>query len=301
VRAIVVWLCVATSIAFAQPAELAIDAFLEQRVPEELAAEGTLLSRLGVSLDVEIVGDKAILSLVDLATKRAVASTKLDALPADREAAVAQVTQIVSALAAQVGQRATVPPKPAVLQPPAQDTRAAGEYEYRQQAVYFGDTFSFYSDGKVIAGGSVRHIYQGEVKRELDPHEFFELVGRPDLVSAMNRRRIWGGVLTGVGFVGMIAGYKVGSLGDSRAEESGPDFDPRPYYAGGLAIITGGLVAATWGIIWITRPNPLSNEEMATLATQYNRKLRQKYELPLVELVPYADDHGAGMLVSGRF
>src|SRR5678815_784691 len=82
-----------TSIAAAAP-DLA--ALLEQRVPQELAAEGVVLARLGVALDVELVGDRCVVSLVDQTTHRASASTKIDALPADTEAAVALVTQAVS-------------------------------------------------------------------------------------------------------------------------------------------------------------------------------------------------------------
>jgi hypothetical protein len=67
--------CAAASARAQGDAQPALDVFLEQRVAEELAADGTLLSRLGVALDVEIVGDKLIVSLVDAATRRTVAST----------------------------------------------------------------------------------------------------------------------------------------------------------------------------------------------------------------------------------
>src|SRR5512144_2938416 len=86
----------------AQEATVPIDVFLEQRVAEELAADGTILSRLGVALDVELVGEKAVVSLVDPATRRAVSSTKVDSLPADREAAVATVVQVVANMTTQL-------------------------------------------------------------------------------------------------------------------------------------------------------------------------------------------------------
>src|SRR5690606_39358477 len=79
-----------------------IDQFLEQRVPKELATDGVLLSRLGVHLDVELIGDKLLVSLVEDSTNRATASTKIDAIPPDREAAVATVTQVAATLATQL-------------------------------------------------------------------------------------------------------------------------------------------------------------------------------------------------------
>ena len=76
-------------------------AFLEARVPDELAAEGLVLSRRNLALQIEPVGDKLLVSLIDLVTGRVVASTKLDNPPRDREAAVASVTQVAAALVTQ--------------------------------------------------------------------------------------------------------------------------------------------------------------------------------------------------------
>src|SRR5262249_37566621 len=107
----VLTLVLMTSIAAAAP-DLA--GVLEQRVPQELATEGAVLGRLGVALDVEIVGERCVVSLVDPTTHRASASTKIDALPADPDAAVALVTQVAANLAAQL-----------VARPPAVDDRVA--------------------------------------------------------------------------------------------------------------------------------------------------------------------------------
>ncbi len=84
--------------------------FLEIRVPEELAAEGLLLSRQGLSLQIEPVGDKLLVSLIDRVTGRVVASTKIDQPPRDREAAVASVTEVAAGLVTQYAGTPASPP-----------------------------------------------------------------------------------------------------------------------------------------------------------------------------------------------
>src|SRR5689334_18140392 len=102
----------AASTAAAQPvSDLPLASYLEQRVVDELAVEGVVLSRDHLMLKVEQLGDKLIVSLVDLATNRVAASTKIDAVPADREAAVAATTHVAADLVAQaVGRGAPQPP-----------------------------------------------------------------------------------------------------------------------------------------------------------------------------------------------
>src|SRR4051812_45664919 len=75
-----------------------ISTFLERRVPEELAAEGVVLSRRDFTLKVEAVGAELLLSIIDVSTGRVAASTKLDVVPQDREAAVAATTHLVADL-----------------------------------------------------------------------------------------------------------------------------------------------------------------------------------------------------------
>src|SRR5689334_1870732 len=155
----------------AQQATVPLDVFLEQRVAEELAADGTILSRLGVALDVEAVGDKLLVSLVDPATRRAVASTKVDSVPADREAAVAAVTQVAANLAAQLGhnaQPAAAAAATAVKQV-MDEERAdrAKEYRYRQEAISFGNEIAVFSDGKTTSVRRETVAYQGDMHRRL--------------------------------------------------------------------------------------------------------------------------------------
>ncbi|MBK9037259.1 MAG: hypothetical protein IPL61_39455 [Myxococcales bacterium] len=115
----------AWSLAAAQPAPPAAaesrEAFLEQRVTDELAADGILLARLGVTLDLTAVGDALQITLIDQATGQPAASSRLAPVPADREAAVATLTPVVANLAARV--TATRPP---VTAPPATAAAAPG-------------------------------------------------------------------------------------------------------------------------------------------------------------------------------
>jgi hypothetical protein len=86
--------------------------FLERRVPDELASEGVLLSRYDLALKVEQLRGKWRVSLIDLTGGDVAASSRIDALPTDREAAVAIVTQIAGELAAQLLGRTPAPRPP---------------------------------------------------------------------------------------------------------------------------------------------------------------------------------------------
>ena len=134
----VLTLVLMTSIAAAAP-DLA--GLLEQRVPQELATEGVVLGRLGVVLEIEIVGERCVVSLVDPTTHRASASTKIDALPADTEAAVALVTQVAANLAAQLVAR-----PPAAAPVDAQTDDRVAEQRYQALALGFGD--------EILVGGT---------------------------------------------------------------------------------------------------------------------------------------------------
>ena len=104
-------LVAASSIASAQPtpppapggaATSPREAFLTQRVIDELAADGIVLARRDVALALAPEGDALVVELRDRATGRVRASTRLAQVPSDREAAVATVTQVVATLTAQL-------------------------------------------------------------------------------------------------------------------------------------------------------------------------------------------------------
>lgn len=87
---------------------------IEQRVTEELTSDGVSLAPLDVGLDIEMVGDTAILSLVDDTTGRVRASTKIDCLPSVHEAAVASLVVVAGNLVVQLAE-----PSPRVIEPPS--------------------------------------------------------------------------------------------------------------------------------------------------------------------------------------
>lgn len=317
----------------------ALEPYLEQRVAEELAADGVLLSRLGVHLDVEVVGDKLLISLVENTTDRAAASTKLDAIPPDRDAAVAAVTQVASTLASQL-----VAPQPAAAQPhtpsiPQPDATAAAvksalaedrearraqdlrEYNFRQEAIYFGNEPVFYTDFKTfVAAGSRVVPYQGEVHRKIDGAEFYEIVDRPDLAARYTRNKQlgWIGAIGGsaISLAGtLLVSKAIADEGDTCPTSSDP-FAPCSgsqggYKTAGFVMMFGGLGVMGLGVLRLASPHPASEKERYELASDYNARLREKYRLPgsarreehriQVGITPYVVGDGGGLVLGGLF
>ena len=84
------------------PVESITAAYLEKRVPEELAVKGIVLARHNVALQVEQLANKWLVSLVDLTTGRTDATVVVDALPLDCDAAITAMIEVVARLAVQV-------------------------------------------------------------------------------------------------------------------------------------------------------------------------------------------------------
>jgi hypothetical protein len=277
------------TLAFAQ-AKPALDVYLEQRVPEELAANGTPLSRHAVRLDVELVGDKLIISLVDAATGRVAASTKLDAVPADREAVLASVTQMTTSLAAQLQ------PTPgssdielrAAINEAREERRAqaVAEQRYREEAITFGDdvTVSTTVTNEMVTTSTSRRwvALQGETHKRLEGREFYDVIGRDDLAGEYQHRRNMG-----LGFAITGGAVAFGGLALGAATKS-----PGVVVVGG----GGGLLVALIGAYYLAKPHPVSESEAHELAKQHNSNLRRKYRL-----IPYASPHGGGMALGGQF
>jgi hypothetical protein len=297
-----------TSIAAAAP-DLA--GVLEQRVPQELAAEGVVLGRLGVALDVEIIGDRCVVSLVDQTTHRASASTKIDALPADAEAAVALVTQVAANLASQL-----------VVRPPAADAQTddrIAEQRYQAEALGFGDEILVGGTGGNVGSTREWYAHQGELKVRLDEPRFYELVGRPDLAATYRARHdrmigyatATGALLAASAALGLKAIWTAGHPDESRCGEF--DFDchaaaddaavdhARPYaVAAGLAF--AGMAATMFvSLHYYRNRHPVTEDEAKGLAARHNHDLRRRLGLPTAELVPYAAPSGGGLTVSGQF
>jgi hypothetical protein len=314
---------------------VAIDVFLEQRVAEELAADGTILSRLGVALDVEIVGDKTIVSLVDPSTRRAVASTKVDKLPADREAAVATVTQVAANLATQLsGNNSTAAAVKTVLEDERRhrEMKEQAEAAYKREAITFNDITIVTSDGKRTSTGIAMIAYRGD--RRLSVPEFFDAVDRHDLSEQFYRRRNFGLGALVVGTGAMIAGaimiptkgvadHEFGTCSilspnyDScqAAEDmrnDARDRDASRWLKISLGIAIGGAIVGGIGYYYIARANPIDEHQAHDMADAHNAKLRSKHGLPSlsqrktargahVALVPHASESGGGLTLVGRF
>jgi hypothetical protein len=281
--------------------------FLEKRVPEELATEGVVLSRRNLALQVEQLGDRWLVSLVDLTTGRVVASTKVDVLPADREAAVAAMTHVVSDLAAQVVGRAEPPPPPAAAPPPPpvviddraeREQREIAELKFRRQALRFGNTVVVTATGSVVSVSRRWSVHQGDLDQELEPEEFYAKVGRPDLgeVYASHRRLMIGGytvsiaaiVVGGALAIGLRQDCVVGQPFDEfqRCEDS----NTQTFTTALIAGTSVGLVALGVGLWYQWHLHPITENEAKGLADVYNQRLRRDLGLPVVRREPVLRD-----------
>ncbi len=283
------------------------------------------MSRLGVTLDIEVFGGKLLVSLLDVATRRALASTKVDSVPADREAAVAVVTHVVANLTAQLA--ATASPAAAAVKAALTEeredrkVRELAEYRYRQAAISFGNEIAVYASGKTVAVGRKLVAYQGEERRRLEGREIYEVLGREDLARRYTNRTIFGWVAGIGGVTAMTVGtlvYLENSLGsdceffDDACEKRWED-EHRGYAQAGIALAAAGVVGAVIGGYYLFNRHPLGESELYDIAAEYNANLRKRYGLPVSErrrapthapslvLAPYALGDGGGLSVAGRF
>ena len=288
--------------------EPATAAFLEKRVPEELAADGVVLSRSQLGLHVEQVADKWLVSLVDLTTGRAAASTKIDLLPADREAAVAAMTHVVADLAAQIFGRAPAPPPLPETAPPVNPTveqilreqhaaheqqavrerREAAEIPYRRATIRFAASYDPAAQATGAAPRTRWVAYKGEPKQQMDPRRFYREVGRPDLAEAYSRRKgmaIGSFVGAGLSFVAAYVSLFVALESSHEAQSKCFDlpFDQTTDCLdrqGGLdptlplVFVGVGAAGVVTGIYYAFHRHPIDEPEARALADDYNRRLR---------------------------
>src|SRR5262249_53877773 len=147
-------------------------------------------------------------------TGRVAASTKVDQIPSDRDAAVASVTHVAAELAAQAMQRPIAPPAPP-LEDPAR--READEMRFHRDLLWFPPEHGT-TEGPL--DGHHWRVFQGEGGNQLEPIDFYRRVGREDLVEPyLHRRRVVvaGVVASGIAF---LAG---GALLIKTATTHGPE------------------------------------------------------------------------------
>ena len=306
------------------PTPVAIDPFLEQRVVEELAADGVILSRLGVVLDLESVGDVVLVTLVDPHTGRPVASTKIDRVPVDRDSAVATITPVAAGLASQlVGKRpdgdAATREHLATLEAQQRDLLArqeaerverarlaTAEREYDAQAIRFGSEAVVSAYNNTISVSYRWRAARGETAVPLSGEEFYRTVGRADLAQAYKQREQlrWGGaIVSGAFMVG--AAYAMLTIPEPQADyrRCAPDdfscrftadraafdareeaFDSRLKLTIGL--MGGGLIGALVYGYYTYRPHPVSERTARQLGADHNRALRVRLGLPVAAAAP---------------
>jgi hypothetical protein len=287
---------------WAQPAvqsEPATPRFLEKRVPDELATEGVVLSRRNLALQIERLADKWLVSLVNLTTGRVAASTKVDALPADREAAVAAMTHVVAELATQ-----TVDHGEPVVSPPPAAAAPAGpgpvaELAYKRRSIRFGAAYAITGSQTTASLSRAWVIYQGDLDEELKPVAFYTAVGRPELGEQYMGRRnkmIGGFVVAGLG---VAADAAVLGIGREDANVAG-------LVIANLAAF-GGIL---YGIYYSNHLHPIEENDAKALADAYNQRLRRELGLPVVarrrllhdvQLTPYLAGAEAGVGLRASF
>lgn len=309
--------------------------FLEKRIPEELATEGVLLARNNLSLQIEQLADKWLVSLVDLTTGRVAASTKVDALPRDREAAVASLTHVVADLVNDViGRRgapaAAPPPAAPAPQPgliddrPERAAREVAELKYRRQSFRFGAELSLVTSGTgtTTTVGVARRwvVYQGDLDQQVEPVDFYAQVGRPDLGDAYKQRRIlmYGGFVVGtiaaVTSVGIVLSHSTPDCANLQGQAYTDCRDNgRLDLTAPLVLFGVSGVGYLVGYYLYYHPHPISENEAKSLADAYNQGLRRQLGLPVVtqrtrlpalhdvHLTPYVAGSQAGLALSARF
>jgi len=329
-QAWVSWLVV-TGLVRPAAAESVAAAVLESRVLQQLAASQIELERRGLTLRLEQAGNGWLVSLVDLATSRVAASTEVDlavqveALPADRDAAVSAIAQVVTHLAAQVVDHADPAPRappPALPDPTdaqiARARRALAELKFNRRSIRMEPL-----DRDERSGSAARIpdwlFLRGELDQPLDPPAFYRLVGRDDLAWAYGRRRglkIGGFVLAGTSL--LVAGVLLAGNDTPFCDyELTPDGHGRclrthhPSMLGAAGAMLGvAVTSALIGFYFAVRPQPISEDDARALADAYNQRLRHRLGLPAaprrallrdVTLTPYVAGRDTGAVLGARF
>jgi hypothetical protein len=292
----------AISLAQAPPDQSNV-AMLEKRVPDELAAEGIVLSRRGVTLKIEAVGASLLLSLVDDASGRVVASTKMDNVPTDREALVASVTHVAADLAAQ-----GAPPAAPVAQnapAPVDDDLQARKKQYRQQYLHFGEMTVVTGDRNSVSSSLSSIPFRGDMNEVLKNDEFYSIVGRQDLAERYRSRRRTGKILAFGGVLTMLAALPVYLLTNDYGRNGERESSAAP----ALILIGVGTVGLYAGYYYLGTANGADANQAKGMARDYNEKLQRQLRLEEqarnkratrdVRVAAYAEPNGGGLLSTG--
>jgi hypothetical protein len=294
--------------------------FYEQRVSEELATEGIVLSRQGFRLQIEDVGGKLLMSIVETATGRVAASTKVDSVPADGEPAVAMLTQVAADLMNQIaGRTGGVPIQAPSSAATDAKAREVADLKFKREAIRFGSDYTLFVNSSGGFTSVAMHgswvTYQGDLDQYLAPDQFYTEVGRPDLAEEYHHRHrvvITGLVIGAAAFAASFAytGYWLSQPDPCNQPAPGPS-------CGSSNVLLVALIGGGIGAIGITvagwyhfHPHPISEDEAKSLADAYNQHLRVELGLPVVrseprvrdlQLAPVATANDYGVALAGRF
>jgi hypothetical protein len=309
-----------------QPPEPVTAALLEQRVADELASEGVVLSSHGLHLQVKQVGSKWLVSLVEISTGRPTTSTRVDQLPADRDAAVAVMTDVVANLVAHAldagppvpdappspPPATPPPPAPAPAAPQSAPRPSPAELVYQRQALRFA---ALYDVDDARGTPSVRRrwlVFQGDPGQVLSTEEFYRMLGRDDLVSESSSRHAWmvaGCTTAGLGLL-TAAVLGVASL-DQRCNSPGCSGSQQDVLVPLLVSLGVSVTGIAIALHFEGNPQPLDEANAKALADAYNQRLREKLGLPPrvthrarirdVTLTPYVAAGDGGVVLRARF
>jgi hypothetical protein len=295
---------------------------LEQQVERELSSIGAAPSRYDLQLQLRPVATRWLVSLVG-ADGAVVASTRTEALPADREAAVAILTQIVADLevvAIEARQRAKVPesappapapPAPATPARPDGDEQdpAKAERAFRLAALRFAARYDVDAvNGKVIVNRAWV-VFLGDPGSPLEPSEFYRKVGRDDLAQSYTRRRRLKIASYVLGGIALAATFAMWALSVRGADIDRPDEQPDLLWP---MLLAGGVSAAgiVGGIYLERNPHPIDELAARELADRYNQRLRWVLGLPPlarrtpdrdIALTPFFAGRVGGLVLRARF
>ena len=263
----------------------------------QLEAQGIALSRRNLGLRIDRADGASTVSLVDVGNGRVAASIEID-VPEDPEAALPVVTRAAADLAEQVGRR-------------------VNELKFKLMSLRFDPRV----EGPPRRRASPRQwqVFRGKLGEEVEAPEFFEMVGRDDLVAAYQRRR----------YV-MIGGYAVAALSFATAAvltirsespiasctnvrgEAGQnclDNNNRSLVPTVAALVVG-VVGVGVGTYVHRHPQPIDEDDARVLADGYNQRLRGALGLRAaarpprlrdVALAPKLGRGDAGVVLGARF
>lgn len=295
---------------------------LAQQVERELSSIGAAPSRYDLRLELRPVATRWLVSLVG-ADGAVVASTRTEALPADREAAVAILTQIVADLevvAIEARQRAKPPESaPPASAPPASASRlrpdgdeqdpATAERAFRLAALRFAARYDVDAvNGKVIVNRAWV-VFRGDPGSPLEPSEFYRRVGRDDLAQAYTRRRGLKIASYALGGIALAATFAMWALTIHGFDRDRPDEQPDLLLP---ILLAGGVSAAgiVGGIYLERNPHPIDELDARELADRYNQRLRWVLGLPPlarrtpdrdIALTPFFAGRVGGLVLRARF